>query len=173
MSDIAAEASIPIGSVYQFFPDKAAIIHTLAETSMAAVRDTLVRQLRDVYDVNSAVTAASRLVGAYYNYMRDEPVARDIWCSTQCDKVLQKLEVEDSKVNGSLLFDAIKHSVTNKQHDDLSATCFLLMHLAGSAVRLAVTKDKAEGDRLIHQFVIAAELSLKQFTERDKVYRQS
>lgn len=95
----------------------------------------------------------------YYQLFLTEPVTRDIWSATQSDKALQELDIEDSRVNAGLFFDAMKPIVPKHNHARLKAASFLLMQLSGAAVRLAIAVDRKEGDRLMteYRFMIARE----------------
>src|SRR5205809_464260 len=48
MSEVAERAGVPIGSLYQFFPDKRALIRTLAERYNALGRKCIEKELAPV-----------------------------------------------------------------------------------------------------------------------------
>src|SRR3954454_21074928 len=48
MSEVAERAGVPIGSLYQFFPDKGALIRTLAERYNALGRECIEKELAPV-----------------------------------------------------------------------------------------------------------------------------
>ena len=163
MNELARKAGIPIGSLYQFFPNKQAIIHTLANQWMERIRE----QLRDEYSgIQSLEDASQKVVNAtwqYYELFVSEPVVRDIWCSTQSDKLLQQMDIEDSRMNGDLLFDALAPFVEEHAHERLSAMCFLFMQLTGSAMRLAITQEDDQAKLLVEQYARLSFLALNDF----------
>ena len=86
------QRGVSIGSLYQYFPDKAAILRTLAERFNAAGRQRLRR---------GRAGRSARLGGGLQRRVRRrliddattqmflaEPVMRDIWAGTQADKAL-------------------------------------------------------------------------------------
>ncbi|MBA4210361.1 MAG: TetR family transcriptional regulator [Parvibaculum sp.] len=152
MTELAGRAGVPIGSLYQYFPDKPAILRTLALAVMERVREGTAAGLKDVTDRQDALARVDALLKSYYELFRNEPVARDIWSGTQSDKALQELDIEDSRENAKLFFDALKHLVPKRDHPRLEAASFLLMQLSGAAVRLAIAVDPEEGDRLIAEY---------------------
>lgn len=152
MTELAGRAGVPIGSLYQYFPDKPAILRTLALAVMERVREGTAAGLKDVTDRQDALARVDALLKSYYELFRNEPVARDIWSGTQSDKALQDLDIEDSRENANLFFDALKHLVPKRDHPRLEAASFLLMQLSGAAVRLAIAVDPKEGDRLIAEY---------------------
>jgi AcrR family transcriptional regulator len=152
MSEVAERAGVPIGSVYQFFPDKGAIIQTLAEDYMEQVRAGLREEVKSITDKESAGALIARLMDSYYAFFLMEPVARDIWCGTQADKRMQDIDIEDSRLNGEIFFAALKPLAPRAAWKGLKTDCFLMMQLTGAAVRLAVALDRKEGDRIIDAY---------------------
>ena len=152
MSEIAARAGVPIGSLYQYFPDKASIIRTLAERIMLRVRDGLRESLVGVESAEDVLDRLDGLLDGYYAMFLLEPVTRDIWSGTQSDKDIQDMDIEDSRENARVVAEALKPFVPKKEHDRLDTVCFLLMQLTGAAVRLAIAVDRKEGDRLVAEY---------------------
>lgn len=159
MTELAERAGVPIGSLYQYFPDKAAILRLLAIRVMERVREMLRRTIEGLDDPKEALARIDLALVGYYQLFLTEPVTRDIWSATQSDKALQELDIEDSRVNAGLFFDAMKPIVPKHNHARLKAASFLLMQLSGAAVRLAIAVDRKEGDRLMmeYRFMIARE----------------
>jgi AcrR family transcriptional regulator len=79
MGEVAEKAGVSIGSLYQYFPDKAAIIRTLAERYNAQGRACIADGLADVRDAAGLRDAFGRLIDIYYGQFLAEPVMRDIW----------------------------------------------------------------------------------------------
>ncbi len=160
MSDVAARAGVPIGSVYQYFPDKSAIIITLAERIMELVHDGLAHAMGEVTSLEEGEAALKSTLMAYYQLFLAEPVARDIWFGIQADKTLNVLDIEDSRANGQIVFRTLKKFTPRKDWKRLATASFLIMQLTGMAVRLAISVDRKEGDRImaVYQDMIRREL---------------
>ncbi len=161
MTEVAARAAIPIGSLYQYFPDKAAILRMLAMRFMERVREGLCDGLAGIENAEEALARVDMILGTYYATFLTGPVVRDIWSGTQSDKALQEIDIEDSRANGELVFTALKPLVRKRDHKRFEASCFLLMQLSGAAVRLAIAVERKEGDRLMQEYrrMIRTELS--------------
>lgn len=151
MTDIAATAGVPIGSVYSYFPDKAAILRALALRFMAAVNEGLAAALPDVRTREAALAGVEQLVAEYYGLFRGRSDIRELWIATQSDQELQALDIEDSRANGAVLAAAIEHLARPGTRERLRTTCFVVMHLTGHAVRLAIAVDPDEGDRIMDE----------------------
>lgn len=152
MTEVAERAGVPIGSLYQYFPDKAAILRTLAERVMQRVRDGIETSLVGVTTRDDALARIDALMQSYYAMFLTEPVTRDIWSGTQSDKTLQELDILDSRANGRLVAEALQHLVPRRERARFATVCFLTMQLTGAAVRLAIAVDRKEGDRLMAEY---------------------
>ncbi len=149
MSEVALTAEVPIGSLYQYFPDRASILLTLADRIMDRVRAGLSEAMAGVETPTDADRVLLETLEAYYQLFLQEPVARDIWFGVQANKTLHELDIEDSRANGEIVFRALKKFLPRKKWKRFQASCFLMMQLTGMAVRLAVSVDRQEGDRII------------------------
>ncbi len=152
MSDVAELAGVSIGSLYQYFPDKAAIIRTLAERFNAGGRACVETSLARVRDENDLRAELEEIVDGYYAMFLAEPVMRDIWSGTQADKALQEMDAVEGRVHGNMLLQVLMRLRPTADRTELSTATFLLMHLMEATVRLAISVDRAEGDALIAAF---------------------
>lgn len=149
MSELADKAGVSIGSLYQYFPDKGAVIRTLAQRYNAQSRACIAAALAPVRDTAGLRRAFAGLVDTYYQIFLTEPVMRDIWSGVQADKALQEIERTDSQANGALLADAMARVRPRADRAALDNTAFLVMQLGEATMRLAVSVDRRRGDALV------------------------
>ncbi len=149
MSDVAEVAGVSIGSLYQYFPDKAAIIRTLAERFNAEGRACVETSLARVGNEADLCAALAEIVDAYYAMFLAEPVMRDIWSGTQTDKALQEMDAVEGRMHGNMLLQVLVRLRPTADAAELATSTFLLMHLMEATVRLAISVERAEGDALI------------------------
>jgi AcrR family transcriptional regulator len=149
MGEVAERAGVSIGSLYQFFPDKGAIIWALAERHTAESQACIAAALRDVTDAEGLRRAFSELVDIYYGLFLAEPVMRDIWSGTQADKALRQLELADSRANAEFLTTVLKRLRPGADPVALDTTAFLIWQMGEAAMRLAISVERQEGDRLV------------------------
>ena len=163
MSEVAERAGISIGSLYQYFPDKSAIIHALAQAMNAEGRTCIEEGLAEARTLNELCDAFSGLIDTYYGMFLAEPVMRDIWSATQADKSLRAMELEESKANAALLAAALKRVKPSVSAAEIEASAFLIMYLGESAMRLAISLDRKEGAAIVAGFkrMVTAELRRK------------
>lgn len=151
MSEVAERAGVSIGSLYQYFPEKSAIIRSLAERFSAENRRCIEAALAPVRSLADLEAAYSGLVDQYYAICLTEPAMRDIWSGMQADKALMALELAESRACGAMLAEAMRraHGLTG---DRITAAAFLIWHLGEAAMRLAISVDRPEGDAIVAAF---------------------
>jgi AcrR family transcriptional regulator len=152
MSDIVERTGVPFGSLYQYFPDKTAIIGTLAERYNAIGRACVARDLAVVTRPRDLHPALCRITDSYYRMFIDEPLMRDIWQATQADRALQQLDAEDTAFLTGLLSAALERIAPDAGKPIVAAFSQLMMTLIAAAVRHAITLDPAEAERFLALF---------------------
>ncbi|MCR5941504.1 TetR/AcrR family transcriptional regulator [Ochrobactrum sp. XJ1] len=161
MSEIAQQAGISIGALYQYFPDKSALIRYLFESCNAQSRQCIKEGLATAHSADELIVAFNALIDEYLALMRQEPAMCDIWSATQTDKSLSKLEIAESRQNGRLLADTIRRIAPGKVSAQLDETAFLLMHFGESTMRIAVDVSEEESMTLIEAYKVMATRSLR------------
>ncbi|WP_028346137.1 TetR/AcrR family transcriptional regulator [Bradyrhizobium murdochi] len=152
MSDVVERSGVPFGSLYQYFPDKTAIIGTLAERYNAIGRDCVRRDLAVVRTTRDLHPALCRITDSYYRMFMEVPVMRDIWQATQADRALQKLDEEDGVYLAGLLGDTLRRIAPDVSATALASFSRLMMTLIAATVRHAITQDTKEAVRILTLF---------------------
>ncbi len=152
MTEIAAEAGVPIGSVYQYFPERAAIVKALFERTAEAVQEMIRTSFHAVGSLNEALDVICSVTDWYYQQFLENPADFEILIATETDRDLIKLNVEDSRQVGELFYNSIKHLLPPDFPVDMSTRSFLLSHLIGSAIRLAVVAGEPDGRMLLNDW---------------------
>ena len=152
MSEVAERAGVSIGSLYQFFPDKTAIIGTLVERYNEAGRRCIADGLADVTSEDDMRRAFSALIDIYYRIFLAEPVMRDIWFGAQADKSLRDAQLADSRRNGAIVAATLKRLRPDADPQAQETSAFIAMHLGEEAMRLAISVPRAEGDALVEAY---------------------
>jgi AcrR family transcriptional regulator len=152
MSEIVEEAGISFGSLYQYFPDKTAIIRMLADRYNERGHGCVAGELARVVTEADLVPAVIRITAAYYNFFLTEPVVRDIWAATQADKLLQAVDAADTDHLAGLLREVMQRLRPAADPAALATLSRLVMQLVAAAVRYAISRPRDEGDRIIAMF---------------------
>jgi AcrR family transcriptional regulator len=152
MSDLVERTGIAFGSLYQYFPDKTAVIGTLAERYNALGRDCVSKGLSRLTSVVRLHDVLCDITDDYYKFFIDEPAVRHIWQATQADRALQALDEEEGIVLTNLLFEALKPHTADVADALLREFCQLMMILIAAAVRHAIVLPPRKGRRILALF---------------------
>jgi len=152
MSDIVERTGIAFGSLYQYFPDKTAVVGTLAERYNAMGHGCVRRDLSAMTELGGLHDALCRITDGYYAMFLDMPVMRHIWQATQADPALQKLDEEDGALLAGLLCDALQALAPEVRKEALAGFSQLMMVLIAAAVRHALILPPAEARRFLALF---------------------
>ena len=144
MSDIVERTGIAFGSLYQYFPDKTAIIGTLAERYNAIGHDCVRKELLGLRKPADLHTVLGRIT------CREDKRSRAR--STQADRALQKLDEEDGAFLTGLLVEALRPLTPHLSEAALVDFCQLMMVLMSAAVRHAITMPPKKGRRILTLF---------------------
>ena len=152
MSDIVERTGIPFGSLYQYFPDKTAIIATLAERYNAMGHDCVRKEISALTEMRNLHEVLGGIADSYYQYFLDEPAVFHIWQATQADRALQRIDEEDGAYLARMLIAALQivaPQVSKRSLSDFSQT---MMVLIAAAVRHAIVLPPKDGRRLLTLF---------------------
>jgi AcrR family transcriptional regulator len=163
MGEVAERAGVSIGSLYQFFPDKTALLATLVERCNAESRRCIEEAMASVRNEDGFRRAFADLVDTYYRIFLAEPAMRDIWSGAQADKALCEIQLLESRKNGALVADVLKRLRPHVEPAELESSAFVAMHLGEEAMRLAISVERKEGDVLVETYkrMALAELGRK------------
>ena len=165
MTEIAQRAGVVIGSLYQYFPDKAGVMTALFERHSAGVHEMLLGAAEGARDVEDLTVRIDDLSQRYFALHRDDPLVRGIWTAVQTDPVLQALDVADSLRNAEAVFRIARPLYRKVDEDRLMATCALTMQLSVFAARFALALPEplsALSAGVFSQMVLSAFLMLEE-----------
>ena len=162
MREVAESAGVPIGSLYQFFPDRNALLACLFAKHLGVVGEMVRERFDAATTVEGFEAAAEALIASLHHMLVEDPALVDIWNGIQASKAIRHLDLEDSRRNARVLFETVRRLVGPKAPDDrLLQTCFLICDLAGSTSRTALGMPREEGDRLVREYAQMARAYLR------------
>ena len=144
MSEIAALAKISVASLYQYFPDKAAIVATLAERYNVDGR-ACVREVFDKVKTPADMISAMHLMAeSYYEFFCTVPGGQAVWQASQSDKRLQEMDAEDMEFHAETISAAFQRILPNFTVAESLRLGRLFTGIIGTAVRSAISMDAWE-----------------------------
>jgi AcrR family transcriptional regulator len=138
MTEIARSADVVIGSLYQYFPDKAGVMAALFEQHAAGVHQMLMAATEGVGSLAELADRVGALVEHYFDLHREDALYRGLWAAVQTDPALQALDLDDSLRNARALFAVARPLYRRVDEGRLLTACALGMQLSLAAARFAL-----------------------------------
>lgn len=150
ITEIAGIAGVTPGSMYQYFPNKLAIINALGTRYLEEFHRKLVAEIDIPPETAEEMAVAfEALIEADYQMSRNDPAMRDIWLGIASNGGLMEIFTAESHRNVARLVEAARPLVRQSERDGLETSISLMFHFADAAIRVALGKDEAEGRQVV------------------------
>jgi AcrR family transcriptional regulator len=151
MSEIADAAGVPIASLYQYFPDKTALLRALMVRLHERLRTRLENALQLVTSAEQIPAFADAMLdGLLVEFGAARPHL-NIWAAAQASEVLRELDIRDALELTELLvvrFQEIAPAIDRERIRDL---CVFAVAIAGPVARQSFLMPKADGQRMLRE----------------------
>jgi len=151
MREISKDSGVALASIYQYFPDKNAILQAIMESLFEQVRTTIIVALDNCKDISELIDQVSQGVNVYYAMFKNDPVSAILWAGLQANPKLMELDTQDSIKNADIVCEKICSIIGNENKTEISDASLLLINMMGSTIRLALTLPDKEGARIIEE----------------------
>ncbi|PST23570.1 TetR family transcriptional regulator [Rhizobium sp. JAB6] len=149
MTELAAVAAIPIGSVYQYFPDKAAIVRALLDRHSSRIRQKVGETFALVTSLDHAIELVCAMVDWYYREFRSDPAYLGVWLGTDIDRDILQLNMQHSDRVAEIFLGSIRPFLPAGSRIDLEARTQLFSHLIGASIRFAIMSEEEMALRML------------------------
>ena len=140
-----------IGSLYQYFPDKRAIVRTLAERYTAEAGQCIERPRRCARPRGLARSLAA-LVDQYYAIVPGGAGDARHLVGHAGRQGVDGDELAESRANGALLDAVMRRVHPGADPEKTAASAFLVWQLGEATMRLAVSLPRKEGDAIVETY---------------------
>ncbi|APB33656.1 TetR family transcriptional regulator [Gloeomargarita lithophora Alchichica-D10] len=149
---IAAQAQVPIGSLYQFFPDKTAILQALAER----YGEMLHQQLTAIHEIQPVPTSLAdyveQLIDTTDRFFSENPSYYAIFMEVQ--GTIRELEAIDEATDAKLIRDlsqALARWSANLEPANDQVMAFVLVKAIGTLLWLSLGQKPAFRQQLVKE----------------------
>jgi len=151
MREIASVADVPIASVYQYFPDKTALLRALLVQFYERMRGRLETALTLVRTVDDVPTFTDAMIDGLVIELGAARAHFNVWAAAQSSELLRELDMQDALELADLVtkkFQSIGEGIDPDAIRDISVFAVIM---AGPVVRQSFVMPKAEGERIIRE----------------------
>ncbi|MEB2846488.1 TetR/AcrR family transcriptional regulator [Endobacterium cereale] len=165
MKEIGRQSGGPISSVYQYFPDKSAILAMLHDRHVNLTRRLVVEVVATIKSREDALKAPGKLFDAYYRAMRENAAAVQILTAIKASKSLAEQDIEETRYQVQDFYEATEQFVAKSRGADFKAALFLMFNMADATLRLALTSPPQESDTYIAHVKVIVQTQLTFFLD--------
>ena len=143
MTVVAERAGVPVGSLYQFFPSRTALVARLFASEMEVVDQSLERGLARAQSVDEVLEGIGQLIKDHVALVKSRPALFVMWTSPTLEPDLQEADFQNSRANAAMIAQrvlALGGSRLDKRA--VEDTALLICHLWGHVLRLSVLVDE-------------------------------
>ncbi|MBW8300710.1 MAG: TetR family transcriptional regulator [Hydrogenophaga sp.] len=152
MTDLAARAGVPIGSLYQFFPERAAVVRALHDRHTERVESGAQRVFSKVTSLSEVEALLGMAVDSFYATFRNDPVYLPVWLAAISDPDLQRLNTDHQTRLTSVLCAIFRPLLPKDTTIDLEVRVMLFVYLTGATVRRAMIEDEATARSILDEW---------------------
>lgn len=160
--EIAAEAGVSVGSLYQYFPDKNAILRRLIRAYIDRIQLELARVLAEVTGPQDLLVAVDAAIDAVAGLIADDPSVATIWASVQANTVLRELDYQDAREMAEYLAAFLSEVLPAAPNEALFDTCLFTAHTVPYVLRLAYDAPADDARRMVSEIKGVLRLRIQQ-----------
>ena len=166
---IAKQSKVSIGSLYQFFPDKAAILHALAMRYGDLLQQKLVALSTDEVTQDSLSAYAEQLIDTTTQFFADYPGYHAVFMEAQSiePKIGEIEDACDAQVVTTLAATLAQRDFC-LESDDCDAIAFVLVKAIGTVLWLSLREKPAFQQRLVIETKRLTLAYLKSYHRQDE-----
>lgn len=152
MNELARQAEVNIASIYQYFPNRQALLRQLIERYLEKYREYLQQTLM-AYK-GSGAGLVDLIVDGYAGFFSQAPVFAALWSEAQGDPALKALDILDSEENARFISAVMQHHFPAVAKQRAEMICFMLCDLSGGLMQTALCLDEQKAARLIKEYKV-------------------
>jgi AcrR family transcriptional regulator len=135
MSEIALRAGVSIGSLYQFFPQKAAVIKALHERFAAQLEGFISQVFAGVQTLDEAAERAAECLTELHAMFRQQRIYMSLWQAIVTDRDLSHLSGDFHQHIIALFYRDLSHLVPESDFERFRINLKVMILATGEVIR--------------------------------------
>ncbi len=142
MSEIAARAGISIGSLYQFFPQKVAVIKALHDRFTIRLEGFIHQVFKGVQTREEAAQRAADSLFDLYAMFRQEQIYQALWKAIVTDRDLRQISADYHEQIIAIFYRDMTHLIPEADFDRFRINLKLIILATGEVIRYSTEQDE-------------------------------
>ena len=153
MGLLAERAGVPIGTIYQFFPDKDAVIGCIFANQMEEALQAVYQACHPDGELEAPAAAATSGLTAKYTEWRADPVMAEIWSIAQANRALRGLTRAATQATAEIKTQALLPFLKpDVSEDRLRRVLFMVSDLYDAAIYAALDFSEDEAAAFMDEY---------------------
>lgn len=153
MQDVAELAKIPIGSLYQFFPDRNALVAKMFSDLLKEEDEHLEQTLSGIETIAEFESATAGLVEGLYIIAKKKAAYVEIWRSLQALPTIRHMEEENSRKNAKMLSTILRRFASPLvSEQQIQNACLLVASLLSAVIQLSLNMPPKESKGMVREY---------------------
>ncbi len=159
---LASSAHVPVGSIYQFFPDKSAIVDAVAARYMQLFLDEL-EQLRERIVKLRWEAAVETVIEHFAGMYRAHPTFCELWLNGHLSPGARERDRRNNDDLAAVLTMALKQRTEFRRARRLGVACRVAVEVADGLLRYAFTLNPTGDQATLNELKRLLSTYLQQF----------
>lgn len=161
MTHVAERASVPIGSLYQFFPTREALIERLFAREMSAIDQQLrsgLKRAKTLEDIAAGLRAA---LHRQFKTVQNRPGLALIWTLAAGHPAIRAADLENTRLNADALAERLADLCDASDTAPFKDAALIICHTWGSVISLSLNENEQTARRLLESYAHMIEAQLR------------
>lgn len=168
---IALRAEIPIGSLYQYFPNKHAILKAVGERHLERVNAMILEFLQDSPDVSHWEELTDRIIDAFAQLYKTEPGFIPLWSNKNLDPELVKIDRKNNRAIADFVADLFFGVIPwMKEKKEMTVMSRIIVEVTDSVLSrwLRESQDQELADGILQELKVMLKAYMNHYIVRGK-----
>jgi AcrR family transcriptional regulator len=153
MTEVAKRAGVAVGTLYQFFPSRPALVGRLFAREMEPIDAGLSNMLARTESIRDLTQQVEALLTRNLKLVQEKPGLMVIWASPAVDPAIQAADFAHTQRHADILCSHLRSVFPDRvDPDSVHATALLICHLWSSVIRLCFLSPKNQSTVIIKQY---------------------
>ncbi|PJZ82635.1 TetR family transcriptional regulator [Leptospira meyeri] len=169
MREIANTAGIQIGSLYQYFPGKSALLLTIMNQYYDSLYDETKRILEPVRTIEELEVAAEKAFKQFVSIFQKDPALANLWAGARAIPELVTEDNRDTFRSADLIVKTTVRCLPNLKETEVRPFALYFSHTVGMILRFVQEIDAENGKSVLKEALEILKLKLKEFEKMAKL----
>lgn len=153
MTEVAKRAQVPVGTLYQFFPSRTALVQKLFALEMRQIDESVAETFFAIEDLTRFGSQLEQLLHQQIELVQSDPAMMVIWGSAVVDPVIQDADRINTQQNAAVLAERLTTELGPKIDPRAAhATALIICHLWSSIIRLCAQTSEDSAKDIVREY---------------------